>query len=85
MSAPPPAREPPGPGSQRPRRPSTLTVYRWELRKLISQKRTYLGLGLIVILPLFFVIFQNVHQHHDRGGRAFSRPRSPSPGSPRPC
>jgi ABC-2 type transport system permease protein len=50
-----------------PRRPSTLTVYRWELRKLISQKRTYLGLGLIVILPLFFVIFQNVHQRHDRG------------------
>src|SRR6202030_3003920 len=36
--------------------------------KLISQKRTYLGLGLVVILPLFFVIFQNVHQRHDRGG-----------------
>jgi ABC-2 type transport system permease protein len=48
-----------------PRRPSTLTVYRWELRKLVSQKRTYLGLGLVVILPLFFVVFQNVHQ---RGG-----------------
>ena len=29
-------------------RPSTLTVYRWELRKLVSQKRTYLGLGLLV-------------------------------------
>jgi ABC-2 type transport system permease protein len=50
-----------------PRRPSTLTAYRWELRKLISQKRTYLGLGLVVILPLFFVVFQNVHQRHDRG------------------
>ena len=50
------------------RRPSTLTIYRWELRKLVSQKRTYLGLGLIVILPLFFVIFQNVHQHGDHGG-----------------
>jgi ABC-2 type transport system permease protein len=50
------------------RRPSTLTVYRWELRKLVSQKRTYLGLTLVVILPLFFVVFQNVHQHHDRGG-----------------
>ncbi|HYB23449.1 MAG TPA: ABC transporter permease subunit [Solirubrobacteraceae bacterium] len=49
------------------RRPSTLTIYRWELRKLVSQKRTYLGLGLIVILPLFFVVFQNVHQRHDRG------------------
>ena len=50
-------------------RSSTLTVYRWELRKLISQKRTYLGLVLIVILPLFFVIFQNVHQHHDHGAQ----------------
>jgi ABC-2 type transport system permease protein len=49
------------------RRPSTLTAYRWELRKLVSQKRTYLGLALVVILPLFFVVFQNVHQRHDRG------------------
>jgi ABC-2 type transport system permease protein len=53
------------PAFTRRRRPSTLSIYRWELRKLVSQKRTYLGLGLIVILPLFFVIFQNVHQ---RGG-----------------
>jgi ABC-2 type transport system permease protein len=45
----------------------TLTAYRWELRKLISQKRTYLGLGLVVVLPLFFVIFQNLHQRHDHG------------------
>jgi ABC-2 type transport system permease protein len=51
----------------RARRPSTLTVYRWELRKLVSQKRTYLGLGLVSILPLFFVVFQNVHTRHDRG------------------
>jgi ABC-2 type transport system permease protein len=50
------------------RRPSTLTVYRWELRKLRSQKRTYLGLGLVVILPLFFVIFQSVRQNHPHGG-----------------
>jgi ABC-2 type transport system permease protein len=49
------------------RRPSTLTVYRWELRKLVSQKRTYLGLGLAVLLPLIFVVVQNLHQHHDRG------------------
>jgi len=53
------------PAFTRRRRPSTLSIYRWELRKLVAQKRTYLGLGLIVILPLFFVIFQNVHQ---RGG-----------------
>ncbi len=55
-------------GAARTRRPSTLTVYRWELRKLVSQKRSYLGLGLVIALPLFFVIFQNVHQRHDRGG-----------------
>jgi ABC-2 type transport system permease protein len=54
-------------GAIHPRRPSTLTAYRWELRKLVSQKRTYLGLALVVILPLFFVVFQNVHQRHDRG------------------
>lgn len=50
-----------------PRRPSTLTVYRWELRKLVSQIRTYLGLALVVVLPLFFVVFQDVHQRHNRG------------------
>jgi ABC-2 type transport system permease protein len=49
------------------RRPSTFTVYRWELRKLVSQKRTYLGLALVVVLPLFFVIFQNVHQRGVHG------------------
>lgn len=38
------------------RRPSILTVYRWELRKLVSQKRTYLGLGAAVVVPLLFVL-----------------------------
>jgi ABC-2 type transport system permease protein len=57
----------PAAGAVHPRRPATLTAYRWELRKLVSQKRTYLGLALAVILPLFFVVFQNVHQRHDRG------------------
>jgi ABC-2 type transport system permease protein len=52
----------------RARRPSTLTVYRWELRKLVAQKRTYMGLGLAVILPLIFVVVQNVHQRHGGGG-----------------
>jgi ABC-2 type transport system permease protein len=46
------------------RRPSTLTAYRWELRKLVSQKRTYLGLGLAVVLPLVFVVFEILHQPH---------------------
>jgi hypothetical protein len=27
-------------------RPTTLTAYRWELRKLASQKRTYIGIAL---------------------------------------
>ena len=35
--------------------PNALTVYRWELRKLRFQKRTYLGLGAAVVVPLIFV------------------------------
>ncbi len=49
------------------RRPSTLTVWRWELRKLLSQKRTYLGLALAAILPVIFVIVQGLHQRRDHG------------------
>ena len=37
-------------------RPSAATVYRWELRKLRSQKRTYLGLGAAVAVPIIFVV-----------------------------
>jgi ABC-2 type transport system permease protein len=59
-----PAVPAPAPGAVHARRPSTLTAYRWELRKLVSQKRTYLGLGLAVILPLIFVVVQNLHQRH---------------------
>jgi hypothetical protein len=36
--------------------PGTLTVYRWELRKLRAQKRTYLGLALAALVPLIFVV-----------------------------
>jgi ABC-2 type transport system permease protein len=54
------------------RRPSTLTVYRWELRKLRSQKRTYLGFGLIVLLPLVFVTVENIHQHHHHADSIFA-------------
>ena len=36
-------------------KPTTFTAYRWELRKLRSQKRTYLGLGAAVAVPLIFV------------------------------
>ncbi len=45
-------------------RPSTLIVYRWELRKLVSQKRTYLGLFLAVLMPLIFVLSQHLRPHH---------------------
>jgi ABC-2 type transport system permease protein len=31
-------------------------VYRWELRKLLAQKRTFIGLGAAVAVPLIFVI-----------------------------
>ena len=37
-------------------RPGTLTVYRWELRKLRAQKRTYLGLGAAVLVPIVFSV-----------------------------
>jgi ABC-2 type transport system permease protein len=36
-------------------RPGVATVYRWELRKLRSQKRTYLGLAAAIVVPLIFV------------------------------
>jgi len=42
----------------------TLTAYRWELRKLVSQKRTYLGLGLAAILPIIFVVAQSLRSDH---------------------
>ena len=32
------------------------TVYRWELRKLVAQKRTYLGLGAAIAVPIIFVV-----------------------------
>jgi len=52
----------------RERRPTTLTVLRWELRKLASQKRTYLGLGIAVVFPLIFVLAQNLRAHHPHEG-----------------
>jgi ABC-2 type transport system permease protein len=32
------------------------TVYGWELRKLVAQKRTYLGLGAAVLVPIIFIV-----------------------------
>src|ERR1700694_3675240 len=54
------------------RRPPVRTVYRWELRKLVSQKRTYLGLGLAVILPIIFVVSQLARGQHGGGDGVFA-------------
>jgi len=32
------------------------SVYRWELAKLVAQKRTYLGIGAAVLVPIAFVV-----------------------------
>ncbi len=32
-----------------------FTAYRWEVRKLMSQKRTYIGVGAAALLPVLFV------------------------------
>jgi ABC-2 type transport system permease protein len=37
------------------RRPGVRTVYTWELRKLAAQKRTYIGLGCALLVPLIFI------------------------------
>ncbi|MEA2313381.1 MAG: type transport system permease protein [Solirubrobacteraceae bacterium] len=58
--------------ASRRRRPSTARVYRWELRKLISQKRTYLGFGLGMLMPLIFVASQQFRHRHDRGENIFA-------------
>jgi ABC-2 type transport system permease protein len=42
--------------AERARRPGVRAVYRWELRKLLAQKRTYIGLASAVAVPLIFVV-----------------------------
>jgi ABC-2 type transport system permease protein len=37
-------------------RPGIAAVYRWELRKLIAQKRTFIGIGAAIAVPLIFVV-----------------------------
>ncbi len=36
-------------------RPGVRTVYVWEVRKLAAQKRTYIGLGCALLVPLIFI------------------------------
>jgi ABC-2 type transport system permease protein len=50
------------------RRPSTFAIWRWELRKLAAQKRTYLGFAIAIAVPVFFVIAEHFNQHHGHGG-----------------
>ena len=37
-------------------RPGVRTVYEWEVRKLLAQKRTYIGFGCALLVPLIFII-----------------------------
>jgi ABC-2 type transport system permease protein len=36
-------------------------IYRWEIAKLLAQKRTYLGLGTAVVVPIIFVLVLVLH------------------------
>ena len=36
-------------------RPGVRTVYAWEVRKLLAQKRTFIGFGCAVLVPLIFI------------------------------
>jgi ABC-2 type transport system permease protein len=54
-------------------RPTVLTVYRWELRKLRSQKRTYLGLGAAAAVPIIFVVAVTVQSGRGPDDVAFGR------------
>jgi ABC-2 type transport system permease protein len=49
-------------------RPGTFTIWRWELRKLAAQKRSYLGFAIATFVPVLFVIVENFHPRHGRGG-----------------
>jgi ABC-2 type transport system permease protein len=62
VAAPAAPASPPSPASRR--RPGTPTACRWELRKLRSQKRTYLGLGAAMLFPLLFVVLTLVRNGH---------------------
>jgi ABC-2 type transport system permease protein len=44
----------PLPGAHR--RPGVATVFRWEVRKLIAQRRTYIGIGAALVIPLIFIV-----------------------------
>jgi ABC-2 type transport system permease protein len=49
-------------------RPGVATVYRWEVLKLRYQKRTYLGLGASLIVPILFVVALQLRHPRGNGG-----------------
>jgi ABC-2 type transport system permease protein len=53
--------------------PGALTVYRWELRKLRSLKRTYLGLGAAAVVPIIFVVALSLRHGNGPEDVAFGR------------
>jgi ABC-2 type transport system permease protein len=53
-------------------RPGVGTVYRWEMRKLRYQKRTYLGLGAATIVPILFVVAVQFRHHQGGNGNGFA-------------
>ncbi|MDE3070686.1 MAG: ABC transporter permease, partial [Acidobacteriota bacterium] len=55
------------------RHPHTPTVLRWELRKLVSQKRTYIGLVIGMVLPIIFVVVRNLQSGPAHGDSLFAR------------
>ena len=67
----------------RPPPPGVGTVYAWELRKLRAQKRTYIGLGCALLVPLIFIVALLAEQRRPRGHpvralRARVRPGDPA-------
>ena len=54
-------------------------VYRWEILKLLAQKRTYLGLGTAMIVPIVFVVVLLIQKGGPNDipvGRYIARPAS---------
>ena len=43
-------------------RPRIRSVYAWEVRKLLAQKRTYIGIGAAALLPTMFVIVMSLQK-----------------------
>ena len=57
----------------------TLRVYRWEVAKLLAQKRTYLGLGVAALVPIVFVtvlVLQSGARTTFRSAATSARPAS---------